>query len=115
MALTYHCLVFSLLFIFLKKCLQAVEVPGQQDGVSYAHTPIPYDLAWPSLRIRDVLLHGVPHRHGRKAGKLQTHRHLMKIMCRKLKLLFVVVLILFIKVIVVLCLKKTKHCLLFLK
>ena len=114
MDLTYICLVFSLLFIFLKKCLQAVEVPGQQDGVSYSHTPVPHNLARPSLGIFDVLLHGVPHRHGRKGGKPQTHRHFIKRMCRKIKLLSVV-LILFIKVNVVICLKKTQQCFLFLK
>lgn len=58
----------SFLFFFLKTCLQAVEVPWQQDPVSCDHTVVFDNLARPSLWIRLVLLHGILHHHCRETG-----------------------------------------------
>lgn len=50
-----------------------MSIPGQQGPVSHAHPPLFNGLAWPSLWIRDMLLHGVPHHHGRETGLSETN------------------------------------------
>lgn len=64
--------LFVLLFVFLfKKCLQEVSIPREQGPVSHAYTPLFNGLARSSLRIRHLLLHGVPHHHSRETGTTQ--------------------------------------------
>lgn len=45
-----------------------MSIPWQQDPVSHAHAHLFIGLARPSLWILDMLLHGVPHHHGRETG-----------------------------------------------
>lgn len=49
-----------------------MPIPRQQGHVSHAHARLLNDLAWPSLRIPYMLLHGVPHHHGRETGMMHT-------------------------------------------